>query len=206
MPKQKLTDSFIRGLTKPEKITVYYDSVSSGLALRHSKAGSKTFKFRYYFAGKHRNYKIGTYPEIGLRDARKKVIDLRADIQDGLDPQQQRNLRRKRSTTFEELCQRFQKIHLPTLRETTAKTYNHRINRFLLPRFGNVPADKITRELIIELLEDIAFELDTPIQSNRTRAVLSSIFSFGLQRGVVEFNPVKVTNPLGNEVKRDRVL
>jgi integrase len=206
MPKRKLTDAFIRGLGKPKKITIYYDSVSSGLMLRHSKAGSKTFKFRYRFAEKYRNYKIGKFPEIGLRNARKTVIDLKADIQDGKDPQQERNLRRKGSTTFRELTERFIKIHLPTLRETTAQTYKHRINKFLLPRFGDLPADKITRSLIIELLEDIALELDTPVQSNRVRSVLSSIFSFGLQRGIREFNPVKMTKPLGKEVKRDRVL
>src|SRR5699024_10769711 len=38
------------------------------------------------------------------------------------------------------------------------------------------------------------------------RAVLSSMFNFGVQHNIAEYNPVKSTQPLGKEVKRDRVL
>lgn len=43
------------------------------------------------------------------------------------------------------------------------------------------------------------------LQSNRLRAILSSMYSFGVNRGVVEYNPVRLVKPLAPEHQRDRV-
>ena len=42
--------------------------------------------------------------------------------------------------------------------------------------------------------------------ANRTRALLSRIYTFGISRDIVEINPVFGTEPPGQEKRRDRVL
>ena len=59
MPKEKLDHQKISGLGTPQKATSYYDTVETGLMLRHSAAGSKTFCYRYRFNKKKRRYTIG---------------------------------------------------------------------------------------------------------------------------------------------------
>src|SRR6056297_3569254 len=50
MPGKKLTHRLVTGLQPPEKPIEYYDENESGLILRLSKAGSKTFAYRYRFS------------------------------------------------------------------------------------------------------------------------------------------------------------
>ena len=41
-----------------------------GLCLHVSPQGGKSWHFRYYWAGKQKRMSFGTYPEVGLREAR----------------------------------------------------------------------------------------------------------------------------------------
>lgn len=208
MPKKKLTHQFIKSLEKPEKPIAYYDEKQSGLILRLSKAGTKSFSYRYQFHGKKRRFKIGTFPGMSLAEARDTIHELKANIKDGIDPQGQREERRSQPEPkkFEYLANQFKKKHIPTLKESTQKSYTERINNQMLPAFKGMAIKNMSRGVIIELLEEIAYERESPYQSNRIRAILSSIFSFGVQRELAEYNPVKTIKPLGKEQKRDRVL
>src|SRR5699024_6772411 len=108
--------------------------------------------------------------------------------------------------TFDYLANQFKQKHLPNLSASTQKTYSERIDGIMLPALGDMKIKNIERNVIINLLQDIDYGRESPIQSNRVRAVLSSMFNFGVQHNIAEYNPVKSTQPLGKEVKRDRVL
>jgi hypothetical protein len=79
------------------------------------------------------------------------------------------------------------------------------INRELLPRWKNWKAIEIKRKHVIAMLDEIAGR-GSGIMANRTRALASKIFNFGIQRGVVEYNPVHNVPIPGEEQRRDRVL
>ncbi|HBQ58467.1 MAG TPA: integrase, partial [Balneolaceae bacterium] len=87
MPAKKLTHRFVKGLQPPKKPIEYYDENESGLILRLSKAGTKTFAYRYRFSGENRRFTIGKFPEVSLSDARAKIRELKVRINDGIDPQ-----------------------------------------------------------------------------------------------------------------------
>jgi len=208
MPKKELSHQFIKSLNPPDKPIAYYDEVQPGLILRLSKAGTKSFSYRYQFHGKKRRFKIGTFPGMSLADARDKIHELKTNIKNGIDPQAQREerLHRPEPKKFKYLAEQFKKRHLPTLKESTQKTYTERIDGEMIPAFGNMYIKDISRGDIIELLEEIAFDRGSPYQSNRVRAILSSMFNFGVRREIAEYNPVKLTQPVAKEEKRDRVL
>ena len=65
-----------------------------GLALFVNTKGPKSWHFRFSWAGKQPRISLGTYPEIGLRDARALRDIARALVAKGLDPRDQRRLER----------------------------------------------------------------------------------------------------------------
>lgn len=44
---------------------------SDGLTLAVSADGGKSWHFRYYWSGAQKRMSLGTYPEVGLKDARR---------------------------------------------------------------------------------------------------------------------------------------
>jgi|AntRauTorcE11898_2_1112593.scaffolds.fasta_scaffold02620_1 integrase len=207
MPKQKLDHNTIAGMKAPEKPMAFYDTVKTGLMLRVSKAGTKKFCYRYRFKGKKRRFTIGTFPGMSLSGARKKVEALKAKVSDGIDPQAEKNKRRYQSDpqTFAELADEFKTKYLPTLRESTRKEYRRIIDVELLPKLGKYPIADISKNQILSLLDDKAYTDEAPTMANRIRARLSRIFTFGMERGLAETNPVQLTSTYkkGN-TKRDR--
>ncbi len=50
------------------------------------QSGKITFQVRFRLEGKAARVDLGTYPLISLKDARKKTIEIRALIEQGIDP------------------------------------------------------------------------------------------------------------------------
>lgn len=204
MPKKKLTHPFISNLDKPKKRTEYYDTIVDGLLLRVTKAGHKAFALAYGPKGKR--YTIGTFPSVGLAEAREVAKKLRIEIALGNDPQAEKiaNRNKPKAKTVEDLAKAFKKRHLPKLRQSTRDDYERRIDNKILPELGKIPLESITRLDIIELLEKIAEDEQAPVNSNRIRSILSSMFSFGVNRGMLEQNIVFSIKPLGKVSRRKR--
>lgn len=80
-----------------------------------------------------------------------------------------------------------------------------KLRRYAVPAWGGRLASEVERGDVVDLLEDVAYS-GGPIQSNRVRALLSKLFNFAIDRGVVSANPVHRTPKMGEEVRRDRVL
>ena len=65
-----------------------------GLALFVNTKGTKSWHFRFSWRGKQSRISLGTYPEIGLRDARVLRDVARAQVARGIDPRVHRQLER----------------------------------------------------------------------------------------------------------------
>ncbi|CAN5296347.1 hypothetical protein BH23BAC3_BH23BAC3_34980 [soil metagenome] len=202
MPRRKLTDPFIKGQKPTNKSEVQYsDTIVSGLALRITQNGSKSFSYRYYINGRERRYTIGRYPTLKLAGARRIARDIAEQVSAGIDPQRKK-VNSRTDLTIKELAEEFKARHLPTLRPSTQTDYKERINNVIIPALGGIIAKKVQADDILDLLEELAN--GAPIQSNRVRAILSSIYSFGQKYRYVKLNPVLATPRLGEENQRDR--
>jgi hypothetical protein len=85
-----------------------------GLYLRVTEAGSKRWVFRFQFDGRRRDMGLGSYPDIGLAEARQKVMALRQQRHDGTDPLEARRAERAKARldaakgkTFREVAEEF---------------------------------------------------------------------------------------------------
>lgn len=206
MPKLKFTHQLIKGI-EVEKRTDFYDTIESGLAIRVSKKGTKTFFYRYRFSGKNKRFTIGRFPGIGLSDARKRVQKLKVKVNDGIDPQAEKQKKKNQTAlqTFKELADEYLDKHVPTRKPKTQEEYTRIVNNELIPAFGKYPISDITRGMIISLMDEIAIKREAPTMANRIRSRLSTIYNFAIERGLAEKNPVNgIKNRSEGENSRDR--
>lgn len=207
MAKKKLTDPFIRNYPKPDKRTEIYDENTSGLALRVTKTGHKSFVYRYRYNNRVKRFTMGSYPKMGLAKARKEVKRLAYEVSQGIDPiaEKRKNKHKQSIKTFKQIAQEFKKKHLPTLRESTQSEYERIIDNELIPAFGRMELDEITKRQIIHALDKKAIDGKSPTMANRIRARLSRIYTFAISRGLAETNPVThIPTYEGGHTKRER--
>lgn len=194
----------VRNLETSKTRIEYNDTLKKGLGLRVTNTGFKSFIYRYRINGKQKKYTIGRYPDISLAQARSISDDLYVKIKQGEDIQKVKVKNRHQNlVTVKDLAERFKKEYLSSLKMSTAEDYQRRIDNHILPALGKLELKNIERHEIITFLKKIASK--TPIQSNRVRAVLSSMFSFGVNMALCDDNPVRLIKPLAKENTRDRV-
>lgn len=204
MPKKKLSNTFIKNFETEKRRIEFNDTIKPGLVLRISGNGSKTFVFRYRVNGKSKRFTIGKYPTISLSKARSLAEELYIKSMQEIDPQKEKLEARNRTIiTISDLAESYKNRHLPNLKHSTQKDYIRRIDRFILPKLGNIEIGSLKRYQIIEFLEEMA--VNAPIHSNRIRGILSSMYGFALQKALCEYNPVSTVRPIGKENSRDRV-
>ena len=211
MSNRKLTYTFVSNVQPPDsgKRDEYYDSIVKGLLVRVTHTGHKSFIFRYGDKGKR--YTIGSFSDMTIAEARDKARDLKERVRQGHDPQAEKIARRNRprDLTVKDLAKVFKEKHLPSLKQTTRDDYTRRIENFIEPALGKMRIKDVQRHHVIEVLEEIAENgsdgKGSPIQSNRVRAIMSSMFNFGINRGIADHNPVQHVKPLGKEKQRKRV-
>lgn len=87
--KVKLTDAFLRAMPVPETGRMEWrDESCPGLLLRVTHTGAASWACRGVLPdGRHGRVRLGTYPEVGLAEARKRARAMVAAIQGGADPQ-----------------------------------------------------------------------------------------------------------------------
>ena len=180
----------------------------SGFGLKVRPSGHKTFVLQYRFGGRPRRYKIGNVGDYTVQQARAKAGEIRRKVDDGVDPLDERRARTGGDTdaSFRELAELYmQRYAKPNKKVSSCNEDQRQIDVDLLPAFGDKSARAISKADVIRLLDDIV-DRGAPVQANRTRALLSKILNFGLERDLVASNPVLgVPRPV-KERPRDRVL
>jgi len=204
-----LTDSTIKGIKPPKSGRLEVaDLRCAGLSFRITKAGvrSWSFRFRDPLSGKDARSTIGHYPDISLGDARKAADGLRGKVAEGVNPivEKRRNRADASSKTFQALADRYLDEHARRFkRSADADERNLRLH--VLPKWAKRRYDHIERADVIELVEGIV-KAGSPVQANRVQALISMVFSFAIDAGLMEFNPCSRLRKRGAENRETRVL
>src|SRR5208283_3076541 len=209
MPIKRLTDLALKSIKPPPKgQETHWDEKLKGFGLRVSQGGSRAWIIAYRHNRRMRWMKLGSYPILTLADAREQAKNKLADVQKGVDVASERKAARD-ADSFSELCERYLKEHARQKKKPGSAYEDERIiNRELLPNWGSRKAHEITRKDVIELVNGIAMrsEKPAPVQANRTLALISTIFNFGVDNEIVDSNPAARVRKPGAEHQRDRVL
>jgi integrase len=210
-----LTDLQIRAEIKERPTGTRFeimDGAVSGLGLRVLPSGRKFWFLRYGPQGGRRRITFEEYPALSLAKARDKARELLGGVKiHDRDPMAERKAahtaRRKAVTaTFAALAGLYVEQYAKPRKRLRAWQEDERKLRVeVLPVWGSRPAAEIRRADVRELLERIAAERGG-VCANRTRALLSKIFAFGIEKERVEANPVYGVKRVYVETPRERVL
>ena len=94
-----LTDAECKNATCPPGKTRARLACSGGLYLEVSPAGSKRWFYKYRKDGKEGRMALGSYPDVGAKDARKARDAAKLQKSTGVDPVQVRKVEKLKATT-----------------------------------------------------------------------------------------------------------
>ena len=188
----KLTAKKIENLTLPG---TYEDG--DGLRLFIKPNGKKYWVLRFQLAGKRREMGLGTYPAIGLKEARQKSSDRRRLLRDGIDPLQARddertaqqaaeNQRIRKSVTFQDVSNDYIEAHRAGWKNVKhAQQWTNTLATYAAPVIGDLTTSQITTEHLLEILKPIwASKAETASRvRNRIELVLDAAKARGLRDG-----------------------
>jgi integrase len=209
--RKVLTDALIRAAVASATGRLEYaDTRSTGLALRVTPAGVKSWSFRFRdpVSGKPARFSLGQYPEVSLADARERASRLRRGVATGENPIERKRYERAEAPkkTFQHLAERYITEHARRFKRS-ADEDERRLKLHIIPKWGRLNYEKISRGDVIELIEDL-IAAGTPSLANSVHALVSSIFSFALDNGLVHGSPCarlkkRATENIGRRVLAD---
>jgi integrase len=180
----------------------------TGLRIRVSPKGEKRWTFTYRFAGEQKRMLLGHYPRTGVASAHKALGDAREKLKQGIDPgaivAEERRAEREAETIADLVNEYLERHARKNMKPNTAASDEWMLNREIVSEWGTRKAKDITRRDIIKLLDGIE-DRPAPVLRNRVASVLSRLFRFALDRGVVDASPAVGVRRL-EERSRDRFL
>jgi integrase len=187
-----LTDSAIRAAKSKTGQTVKL-SDGGGLQLWVQPSGSKLWNLAYRFAGKQRKLAIGSYPGIGLKEARAKREEAKKLLTSGFDPSLQKRLVKltsesQKADTFEAISREvLEKKRREGKSETTVSKAAWLFD-LATPALGPRPIAEITAPEVLAVLRQVesAGRLET---ARRLRAIIGQTFRFAVATGRAVSDP-----------------
>jgi integrase len=183
--------------------TFIRDDETTGLALRITAGGVKSFIFEGRVNGRVRRVTLGQWPAMTVAVARDAVLKIRRDMLDGRDPAAER-IEARREATFGDLVD----AYLADAESRGRKSLHmvkERINKYLAP-WRNRRASDISRSDVALLHQTIGKERGQVIANRVAIQLVRAIFNYG-----AKLEKFKGTNPAASierfaEQSRERFL
>ncbi|RMZ61801.1 phage integrase central domain-containing protein, partial [Vibrio anguillarum] len=164
--------------------------------LRVRTNGSRlwNFNYRHPITKKRINMGLGAFPELSLANARKKTIEARELVADGIDPKEARDSKlSEMQKELEDTLLNLAKEWFERKKESVTPNYADDIWRSLelhvFPQIANTPVKDIDAPLVIDLLRPIEAKgsLETV---KRLSQRLNEIMNYAANCGLVKANPL----------------
>lgn len=189
-----LTDTKIRASKPTEK--PYKLSDAHQLYLLVTPAGGKLWRMNYTFGGKQRALSFGTYPLVGLAEARQKRDDARSYLARGRDPKTAKQMEaladaERNKATFEMVARKWFDRVEGQWAKVHASDVIRSLERDVFPHIGHWPIADLKPPKILEVLRAIE---DRPAleTAKRVRQRISAVFVFAISSGLAENDPAAI--------------
>jgi integrase len=189
----KLTDIQCRRATPQEK--VYKLTDADGLCLRIKPNGSKSWIFRYRFAGKEKSISFGMYPKLSLAEARDCRDKARKVLREGSNPSVTKAVAKANATassltTFEAVALEWHRVQYSDAGKDDkySKIVLGRLERYFFKQLGKLPIDAVTTQQIVPILREIE-EHGFHETASRCVNYITRIFRFARVSGLTQNNP-----------------
>lgn len=211
-----LTDSQIKGL-KP-KAKPFKTTDGQGLYLLVTPTGGKLWRYKYRIAGKENTASLGSYPEVGLADARKRLTEARALVAANVHPKAHwdevaASELAAKANSFAAVAEAWLTANKSAWRPYTYSQARATVERYIVNNkaLGSVPIRQVQTKDVRLLLQSIAQRTKlgpgerkaagAVTVAGNLRRCCRAIFEFAIERDWAEADP---TYPLRNltELKR----
>jgi integrase len=185
-----LSDVKIRNAKAREKFYKLTDS--EGLYLHVTEKGSKLWRFRYRYGGKHKLLALGKYPEISLYDARQRRDEARKQLANGIDPgairKAQKQAKTEETETFEIVAREWH----GKFKDSWSKSHAHvtitRLERDIFPWMGKRPISEIEPPEVLAVLQRIESR-GAAETARRMKIVCGQAFRYAVATGRAKRDP-----------------
>lgn len=199
----KLNETFVKKIKPPTtNHKIHYDSEIPGFGIRATKSGTKSFILNYHINKRERRFTIGKFPSWTAVAAREKAKDLRRQVDQGIDPLEER-IERREAPTVADLWLEYQRVHLPRLASRSQKDQQSMWTSYILPEFAAVAVRDLSSRQTDRLHANITMK--APTRANRVLEVFRTALNLGIRWGWIEKNPADGF-PRNAEHSRERYL
>lgn len=143
-----------------------------GLALQVTPAGCKSFVLRFRLLGKQKTLTLGKFPDMSIEQAVSSAQAKWAEIREGRNPSDKKREERQ-SLTVKDLAERYLLEHIKPKGEGYGMEATRIINRHIIPKMGRLSLALVGPSDISTFLFKMR---ETPVQANRTRSILRTMF------------------------------
>lgn len=198
----KLTEKFLKSKNKSTDGKAHKDFADGGgLLARVYDTGAIAFYFRYRWKGKQVIMKVGSYPEITLKDARTMHQELRTGMEMNVDPR--KRALSQRAMTLKEGYQYWLEGHILPNRKHP-KLVERCFARHVLRKHGDLIIDEMT----IAEWEKIVSKSAYPVLSGYLLRECKGMISFLMRKQKINNDNIRhiiITDVGKHADKRDRV-
>ena len=186
-----LTDAAIRTAKPAAKPVRMFDG--GGLYLEVSPAGGKLWRLKYRIAGKEKRLSMGTYPDVGLKDARERRDAARKLLANGVDPGENRKVQKaarleRDANSFEVIAREWFAKNRDTWAVSHSDKIIIRLENDVFPWLGGKAIAEITASDVLSVIRRIEGRgtLDT---AHRSKGNISQVMRYAIATGRAERDP-----------------
>lgn len=199
-------------VTKEEKEILFAvkSKAGGGLFIRvRYGSDNKSWIYRYRIAQKPAKLTLGSYPAMGLAQARKAHADAIELVRKGIDPRHIRKNEKQKNEQmiiYSELWKdwiEFRKTSKPISTRTLAD-YEGTYHRYLEKTLGNLRIDELTKSVIFEHLSNVRKTSSEAVRKGLI--ILNMTLDHANLQGMLEHNPARLLKPamFGASMKKPR--
>jgi integrase len=190
MAREKLTELKVKSLNRPGR---YGDGGGLWLQVRDAskpdRPPNKSWLFRYTMGNRQRQLGIGSYPLIGLKDARAASLVAARSVHAGRDPIGEKRARKAEAAkvaaeamTFKGVAELYLAAHESTWRNPKHRwQWRQTLEAHVYPTFGGWPVAEVDTGAVMKVIEPLWHAM--PETAGRLRGRIETILDYAKARG-----------------------
>jgi integrase len=162
-----------------------------GLYIEVAPSGGKWWRLKYRLGDKEKRISLGTYPLVGLKEARDRAFEARKLVEQGIDPsQRKKSLAGQGAATFGAVMREWwEKFQQPSGGKTPGELWR-RAERDILPFLGDMPIEKITPADVLGVLRRVEAR-GTLETAHKVKNHISQTMRYAVACGLAPFDPAR---------------
>ena len=186
-----LADTAIRAAKPKDKPFKVYDG--EGLYLQITPSGGKWWRLKYQFADKEKLLSLGTYPKIGLKEARALRTAALKLVANGVDPSENRKATKaaqveRDANSFEVIAREWFSKFSSTWVPAHSERIISRFERDIFPKLGGRPITEISSPELLAVVRHIE-NRGAPETAHRALGDCGRVFRYAVATGRAERDP-----------------